>query len=142
MSHIAVTQAAVRNLATALSKVDTSSLKHGDRLALIAESFGWKVDAFMHALKNEAKRGAKNAVPNQEQSRQIGSVDGEAVPLERLGISHIAAWKEVVREPSGLIIVTGPTGAENQSLCDTRRHISCHWVAAFTYLTSTRILHF
>lgn len=111
MSHIAVTQAAVRNLATALSKVDTSSLKHGDRLALIAESFGWKVDAFMHALKQEAKSGVKNADANREQSRQLGSVDGETVPLERLGISHIAAWKEVLREPSGLIIVTGPTGA-------------------------------
>ena len=55
MTDIHVTSAAVRKLAESLSTTDTTSLRHTDRLALIASAFGWKADAFMHALKKKPR---------------------------------------------------------------------------------------
>lgn len=125
MSHIVVTQAAVRSLASALSKVDTSSLKHGDRLSLIAESFGWKVDAFMHALKQDARKSVNNPSEISGRSPQFRNFKGEIPTLESLGISRVSAWKDVVDQPSGLIIVTGPVGAgKNMTLVSTARYLA------------------
>jgi hypothetical protein len=54
LADIIVTQSVVKDLATILARSDTISMKHTERLNLIAGAFGWRVDAFMHALKESA----------------------------------------------------------------------------------------
>lgn len=65
MTDILVTQTAVRNLASILSRGDTQTLKHTERLALIAEAFGWKTDAFMHSLKSQNAK-LMSSTPKQD----------------------------------------------------------------------------
>jgi hypothetical protein len=107
MTTIPVTQAAVRNLASALSKIDTSKLKHTERLELIAQAFGWKSDAFMHALK-------AIDVPADADSSLLFSASswrpGARPSLRSLGIRQIDLWESLLAEPAGVIINTGATG--------------------------------
>jgi hypothetical protein len=108
MTTIPVTQAAVRNLATALSKIDTSKLKHTERLELIAQAFGWKSDAFMHALKTNDVPPILNGSPPQLASSWRS---GTAPSLQSLGIRQIDLWERLLAEPAGVIINTGATGS-------------------------------
>lgn len=111
MTNIVVTQAVVRNLAAAFSKIDSSQLRHGDRLALIADAFGWKVDAFMHSLKEGRGTGVVKS-PNTANLPQLdATVWGKPSDLNDLGIRQNVAWKRVVDQQSGVVIVTGATGS-------------------------------
>lgn len=105
MTTIPVTRAAVRKLAAALSKIDTTKLKHTDRLGLIAEAFGWKADGFMHALKT-----VEDAVPLQRGPK--GSWGSSSTfPLDDLGISELSHWKDAASNQKGVLITAGPTGS-------------------------------
>jgi hypothetical protein len=110
MTNIVVTQAAVRNMATAFSKVDSSQLRHGDRLALIAEAFGWKADAFMHSLKeSRGKPATKSDTANLLELD--ANLWGKPHELNDLGIRQSVAWKRIVDQQSGVMVVTGATGS-------------------------------
>lgn len=111
MTNIVVTQAAVRNLATAFSNIDSSKLRHNDRLALIADAFGWKVDAFMHSLKENQKNTGGNASIGKDLPQLNPQIWGEPRDLAQLGLRQSAAWKRIVDQGSGVVIVTGATGS-------------------------------
>nr|WP_250808661.1 hypothetical protein [Neorhizobium tomejilense] len=106
MTAINVTLAAVRNLAATLAKTDTTALKHTERLGLISEAFGWKTDAFMHAIKNfdALEKPADNL------RRSAASVSS------RLGTGTLSSRKiddlvaSTLKRP-GLIVVGGPNGS-------------------------------
>ncbi len=109
MTTISVTQAAVRNLAAALAKVDTTKLKHTERLDLIAEAFGWKTDAFMHSLK---EAGTNPPVSRPGASIPEGSWERDGVlPLRNLGIHRLDQWESVLAKSNGVVINAGPTGS-------------------------------
>jgi hypothetical protein len=130
MTTIPVTQAAVRNLATALSKIDTSKLKHTDRLDLIAQAFGWKSDAFMHALKASAAPSALNGNPPLSASSWRA---GKVLPLRTLGIRQIDLWESLLAQPSGVIINTGATGSGKTTvLAASADHLAAAGRAVYT----------
>lgn len=105
MTDILVTKAAVRKLAASLASTDTTTLRHTERLALIADAFGWKEDAFMHALK--AHKGG--VVPQGDigyvkpWERMLGVPPSVSVKIERI-------MRETFENP-GVVIVGGPTGS-------------------------------
>jgi hypothetical protein len=106
MTDILVTKAAVRKLAASLASTDTRSLRHTERLALIAQAFGWKEDAFMHALK--AQRETETPTPNGyfvafPWVTTLGVTPSTSAKIEAL-------MKKTIVEP-GLIVVGGPTGS-------------------------------
>ncbi len=111
MTNIVVTQAIARNLATAFSKVDSSQLRHGDRLALIADAFGWKVDAFMHSLKESRGVTSTKSSKVPELLQLDTSWWGKPHELNDLGIRQNVAWKRIADQQSGVLIVTGATGS-------------------------------
>ena len=106
MNDISVTQGVVRNLASALSKVDSSSLKHTERLELIASAFGWRSDAFMHALK---------------QAEPVTGVERTPSPLDALGVRDIELWRRCMASKSGLFVVCGPTGSGKTTVITAMR---------------------
>jgi hypothetical protein len=98
----------VRNLAAALSNIDTTRLRHTERLGLIAEAFGWKADAFMHALKN----GGAAPQPDAKLGVPVSSWNCDGVlPLRKLGIRRIDQWENVLASASGVVINAGPVGS-------------------------------
>ncbi|MCS4089119.1 hypothetical protein [Rhizobium sp. BK176] len=103
MTDILVTKAAVRKLAASLSKTDSSSLRHTERLDLIAEAFGWKTDAFMHALKGNVKARLKPG--NLPTALRFGPT------LDQLGIRLLDTWKRAISSSSGLCLACGATGS-------------------------------
>lgn len=125
MANIVVTRAAVRNLATAFSKTDSSQLRHGERLALIADAFGWNLDAFMHSLKENRKDNGTKPT-NGEILPQL-DVDrwGKPHNLNELGIRQNVAWKRVVDQEAGVIVVTGATGSgRTTTLVSTAKYLA------------------
>lgn len=111
MTEIVVTQAAVRKLAAILSNTDTSSIRHGDRLDLIASAFGWRTDAFMHSLKKTAKASTQVAFDPVETFPFDDQPWGRGVPLRKLGIRLCFAWELAAEQENGVLIVTGATGS-------------------------------
>jgi hypothetical protein len=102
MTDIALTQAAVRNLATLLARGDTDKMKHTERLALIAGAFGWRADALMHALKqNQAVSNLKTSVPTAQ---------AEFTSSRRTRIQLDEVLKRLTLSP-GLFLVAGPKGS-------------------------------
>jgi hypothetical protein len=53
MATTELTHEIMRKLTSELSKVDTSKLKHYERIQIVAEVFGWRGDALMHYLKTK-----------------------------------------------------------------------------------------
>ncbi|TLX16687.1 hypothetical protein [Rhizobium sp. MHM7A] len=111
MTQIVVTQAAVRKLAAILSNTNTTSMRHGDRLDLIASAFGWKTDAFMHSLKKTGKALTPAVVDAIEPSPFDDQPWGRGVPLRKLGIRLCFAWELAAEQNSGVLIATGATGS-------------------------------
>ncbi len=106
MTDIKVTQAAVRKLAETLAKTNTTHLRHTERLALIAEAFGWKADAFMHALKNSGMakiKPTRQSQPSCDWSVLLGVTESAAEKISLI-------LKQTVMKP-GIIIVSGHTGS-------------------------------
>lgn len=116
MTDILVTKAAVRKLAASLSRIDCSSLRHTDRLDVIADAFGWKTDAFMHALKGNTK----------EQGKAVSSppVLRAGPTLDQLGIRLLETWKRAISSSSGLCLACGATGAGRTTTLEaSARHL-------------------
>jgi general secretion pathway protein E len=103
MTDILVTRAAVRKLAASLSKIGTTALRHTDRLDIIADAFGWKTDAFMHALKANTTDRTKPAMRR--------SALGAGPALDQLGIRLLDTWKRAISSSSGLCLACGATGS-------------------------------
>jgi hypothetical protein len=103
MTDILVTKAAVRKLAASFSNIDSSSLRHTDRLDLIADAFGWKTDAFMHALKASKNDRTKPAM--RPSALATGPTLGD------LGIRLLDSWKRAISSSSGLCLACGATGS-------------------------------
>jgi general secretion pathway protein E len=102
MTDIVVTKDVVRRLSAAMSATDTTLLKHTDRIALIADAFGWRPDAFMHALKTpRANYGGPRAM-----SRSPDDVD-----LSDLSMGQVDKWKRVLSRKKGICFVCGCTGS-------------------------------
>lgn len=114
MTDILVTKTAVRKLAAALSATDTRPLRHTDRLALIADAFGWKPDAFMHALKS-AEKDSKDDQPHHPQNhvwdRTLRVTPSASKKLEAV-MSHAAS-------AGGIVIVSGCAGSGRTSTLST-----------------------
>jgi hypothetical protein len=53
-----MTHEIMRKLTAALAKVDSGTLRHFERVNLVAEAFGWKGDALMHHLKKGRRHPA------------------------------------------------------------------------------------
>ena len=125
MTNIVVTQAAVRNIATAFSKIDSSQLRHGDRLELIASAFGWKVDAFMHLLKGSQKVDSTESAIADNLPPLNADRWGKPHNLHELGIRQNVAWKRVVDQDAGVILVTGATGSgRTTTMVATAKHLA------------------
>ncbi|MCV9964502.1 ATPase, T2SS/T4P/T4SS family [Pararhizobium sp. BT-229] len=101
MSDILVTQAAVRKLAAALSNPDNANLRHTERLDLIASAFGWKTDAFMHALKKQERSGGVHAPHDW-----AGPLGVSAETSEK-----ITDLMECLVSKPGIVVVGGPFGS-------------------------------
>lgn len=116
MTDILVTKAAVRKLAASLSKIDSSSLKHTDRLDLIAAAFGWNTDAFMHALKANAKE--QGTAARHPPALPAGPT------LDQLGIRLRETWKRAISSSSGLCLACGATGSGRTTTLEaSARHL-------------------
>jgi hypothetical protein len=125
MTEIVVTQAAVRKLAALLSKTDTISMRHGDRLDLIASTFGMRTDAFMHAIKTASKDKPKAACTTIELSPFEDQPWGRGVPLRKLGIRLCHDWELAAEQGSGVLISTGATGSgRSTTLNSTALHLA------------------
>lgn len=98
MTQIIVTKDIVRRMSAAMSATDTSALNHTARIALIAEAFGWRPDAFMHALKGQRDQGTSAA-----------SVSADDVSLSELGIGQLEKWKGILAKTSGVCVTCGCT---------------------------------
>jgi type II secretory ATPase GspE/PulE/Tfp pilus assembly ATPase PilB-like protein len=124
MTEIVVTQAAVRKLAAELSTANTSQMSHGDRLNLISSAFGWRADAFMHALKVSKKSKNAEQVQKVIEDRLADPHWGVPLALQKLGIRDLREWKEAAAQPSGVLIVAGaPRSGRHQTLGSTARHL-------------------
>jgi hypothetical protein len=99
MTQIVVTKDIVRRLSAALSSIDTTHLKHTDRIALIAEAFGWRADAFMHALKAEQKLRPAG----------VSSSTDDDILLHDLGIGQLDRWTRVLSRAAGVCVSCGCT---------------------------------
>lgn len=125
MTVIPVTKAAVRKLAASLSKIDSSSLVHTQRLDLIADAFGWRTDAFMHALKGNSTSVGKG--------RQSPSTMPAGPTLDQLGIRMLDRWKRAISSPSGLCLACGATGSgRTTTLAASARYLEASGRRVFT----------
>lgn len=124
MTEIVVTQAAVRKLAALLSKTNTVDVRHGDRLDLIASAFGWKTDAFMHALKGGRKPSGGSDV-KVKALRDLDPVAwGRSYPIHQLGILQLDVWLGAADNTHGVLLVSGCTGSgRSTTLASTARHL-------------------
>lgn len=107
MGKIEITQDIVRNLSTLMSKSDTSSMKHTQRLSLIAKAFGRETDAFMHALKGD-KVETKPATPISVRNRPYHPIPA-GPSIEDLGMRDVGKWKGLLAARSGICVIVGPT---------------------------------
>jgi Tfp pilus assembly pilus retraction ATPase PilT len=98
MTQIIITKDIVRRMSAAMSTTDATTLNHTARIALIAEAFGWRPDAFMHALKGQHDRAA--AAP---------SLSADDVSLPELGIGQPEKWKGILAKTSGVCVACGCT---------------------------------
>ncbi|MCV9964774.1 hypothetical protein OIU34_23055 [Pararhizobium sp. BT-229] len=125
MTDILVTKAAVRKLAASLSKIDSSSLRHTDRLDVIADAFGWRTDAFMHALKGNSTAGGK--------ARVAPSTLLAGATLDQLGIRLLDSWMRAISSPSGLCLACGATGSgRTTTLAASARHLEASGRRVYT----------
>jgi hypothetical protein len=104
MTEPQITHGSIRKLASMLGGVDTSAMKHAERIDLIASSMGWRGDALMHALKV-----AGNELTPGELASQISLI----------GISGLETWVPslVSRSKGAIFLVCGALGARPSATC-------------------------
>lgn len=108
MNDILVTRAAVRKLAAALSNPDNANLRHTEHLDVIASAFGWKTEAFMHALKKQGR-----AVVT-DHGRKLHDWAG-ALGTSPEASAKISDLMEYVVSHPGIVAVGGPFGSGKTS---------------------------
>ncbi|MCS4088825.1 hypothetical protein [Rhizobium sp. BK176] len=99
-----ITHSSIRKLAAMLGEVDSSSLKHSERIELIASSMGLRGDALMHALKT-----ADKALTPADVAARISS----------LGLPGIEPWIPwlVSRSKGSVFLVCGNMGDRAIATC-------------------------
>jgi hypothetical protein len=100
---IQMTHEHVSKLSLAMTTRDLTTLRHTDRLEVVAGCLGWRADALMHHLKTTTGKLGRNE-----------SLVYETYLVEnfnrRAGVEQTAKWTSIVRGGPGLYAVTGEAG--------------------------------
>ncbi|NTF18141.1 Flp pilus assembly complex ATPase component TadA [Agrobacterium rubi] len=94
-------------IAEAVHGNDMTALRNTKRLAIVAEAFGWKPDAFMHHLKTTTGGLGRNEtmLPTYEGARFPGIAQLDSGPTIPFMTSYMSKCS------NGLFLFSGPTGS-------------------------------
>lgn len=112
MTDIVLTHAHMRKLAAAISKVDGRTLRHYQRIDLIAEVFGWKGDALMHFLKGRAGSPGREATDNAIHASPIGPGKRQVWEhfIDNDSLGQAFELKGAISK-RGIVVIAGPQGS-------------------------------
>jgi hypothetical protein len=103
LSGINMTQDHYSDLCVAIRSNDLMSMRHTDRLEVVARSLGWRADSLMHHLKTTTGEMGSNPSLRYD-------IDFVGDFVKMVGTEHSDQWRSMLFGGPGLFVVTGQPG--------------------------------